>query len=697
MSLPELPSNYLKALELIDAAHQQDPRTTTVGNETLPWEIPRNTYPMTRPGYLTWRAKLKSQAAAQVAELLSSSPDIQPALPQDDVDRVAALIRKENLSKDEETQVLEDVACLVFLDDQFDDFESKEEIDEDKIIGILRKTWAKMGEKGREIALGMDHSERAKSLIAAWTSRDNPLAHAMPPTLTPEEVAAHNTLNDLWLVIDHTVYDFTDFVREHPGGIAVILRCAGKDATEIYSEVHGPNLVKSTIPASHCKGFVAPGTMADPARQQPLPRVRSSSVTEKTIKEEAALGAPPVPSKPTLSKPALDTLISAHDFEAAASTSFSPKAWAFVSSAATDLYTKQRNASAYSQIGLRPRVLVDVSSVDTATSMLGNRMRSPIFCPPTAMARLVHPEGEKELGRGCKAAGIPQCVSVSASFPLNEILSAHEAYSSPGQEEPYKVPVFFQLYVDKNRANSERILRSAQAQGVKALFLTIDAPIPGKREADERVRSDESLGSPISGAKAVNDSKGGALGRIMGSYIDASVNWSDIAWLRRTVPGLPVILKGVQTWMDAERAVDAGVEAIVLSNHGGRSLDTSPATIMVLLELQKNCPHVFDKVEVYVDGGISRGTDIFKALCLGAKAVGVGRGLLYGLNYGAEGVARYIEILRDELETTMKMCGVTSLDQVHPGFLNTLGVDHLVPGREDNPNTPWRRDRRSRL
>ncbi|TDZ22512.1 Cytochrome b2 [Colletotrichum orbiculare MAFF 240422] len=496
----------------------------------------------------------------------------------------------------------------------------------------------------------------------------------MPPTLTPEEVAAHNTLNDLWLVIDHTVYDFTDFVREHPGGIAVILRSAGKDATEIYSEVHGPNLVKSTIPASHCKGFVAPGAMADPARQQPLPRARSSSVTEKTIKEEAALEAPPVPSKPTLSKPALDTLISAHDFEAAASTSFSPKAWAFVSSAATDLYTKQRNASAYSQIGLRPRVLVDVSSVDTATSMLGNRMRSPIFCPPTAMARLVHPEGEKELGRGCKAAGIPQCVSVSASFPLNEILSAHEAYSSPGQEEPYKVPVFFQLYVDKNRANSERILRSAQAQGVKALFLTIDAPIPGKREADERVRSDESLGSPISGAKAVNDSKGGALGRIMGSYIDASVNWSDIAWLRRTVPGLPVILKGVQTWMDAERAVDAGVEAIVLSNHGGRSLDTSPATIMVLLELQKNCPHVFDKVEVYVDGGISRGTDIFKALCLGAKAVGVGRGLLYGLNYGAEGVARYIEILRDELETTMKMCGVTSLDQVHPGFLNTLGV-----------------------
>ncbi|CCF43735.1 glutamyl-tRNA synthetase [Colletotrichum higginsianum] len=197
-SLPELPPNYQKALELIDEAHRQDPRPSAV--ESVPfeldyaqkmtrwlavrcptappvlqlacraqhfrrWEIPRNTYPMTRPGYLTWRAKLKSQAAAQVAELISSSPGIQPELAREDVDRVAALIRKENLSADEETQVLEDVACLVFLDDQFDAFESKDEIDEDKIIGILRKTWAKMSEPGRALALKMDHSERAKSLI----------------------------------------------------------------------------------------------------------------------------------------------------------------------------------------------------------------------------------------------------------------------------------------------------------------------------------------------------------------------------------------------------------------------------------------------------------------------------------------------------------------------------------------------------
>ncbi|KAI4601951.1 hypothetical protein KJ359_010817 [Pestalotiopsis sp. 9143b] len=200
-SLQDLPENYAAALRLIDEAHAEDPRTAA-GEDggTIPyelhyahkmtrwlasrcpdaspalqlacraqhfrrWEIPRSSYPMTRPGYLAWRTKQKAQAAAQVAELLRSSPSIAPAIPPEDIDRVAALIRKENLRSDEDTQALEDTACLVFLDDQFDDFESKDEIDEDKIIGILRKTWAKMSAPGRDLALGMQHSERAQSLI----------------------------------------------------------------------------------------------------------------------------------------------------------------------------------------------------------------------------------------------------------------------------------------------------------------------------------------------------------------------------------------------------------------------------------------------------------------------------------------------------------------------------------------------------
>ncbi|KAK3325674.1 hypothetical protein B0H66DRAFT_599825 [Apodospora peruviana] len=192
-------ADYATAIKLIDDAHTLDPRTVETEEGPIPfelnyaqkmtrwllkrcpdasptlhlacraqhfrrWEIPRNSYPMTRPGYLTWRAKLKSQAAQQVAELLSS-PEIQPALEQDEIDRVAALIRKENLKSDDETQVLEDVACLVFLDDQFDDFEKKPEIDEEKIIGILQKTWVKMSPAGQALALQMDFSDRAKLLI----------------------------------------------------------------------------------------------------------------------------------------------------------------------------------------------------------------------------------------------------------------------------------------------------------------------------------------------------------------------------------------------------------------------------------------------------------------------------------------------------------------------------------------------------
>ncbi|KAH6892014.1 hypothetical protein B0T10DRAFT_282830 [Thelonectria olida] len=200
MALPALPAEYSCGLDLIDAAHSEDPKTITgPDGTTIPyelhyarkmtkwlalrspsaspvlqlacraqhfrrWELPRSSYPMTRPGYLMWRSKLKSQAATQVAELLTS-PSVDPAIPEADRHRVAALIRKENLTSDEETQALEDAACLVFLDDQFDDFESKPDIDEDKIISILQKTWGKMSEKGRELALNMELSDRAKELI----------------------------------------------------------------------------------------------------------------------------------------------------------------------------------------------------------------------------------------------------------------------------------------------------------------------------------------------------------------------------------------------------------------------------------------------------------------------------------------------------------------------------------------------------
>lgn len=401
-------------------------------------------------------------------------------------------------------------------------------------------------------------------------------------------------------------------------------------------------------------------------------------------------------------KPSLDTIINADDFEEVASRTLSKKTWAFYSSAATDCYTRERNRSFFSRIWMRPRILRNVKDVDTSTTMLGHKIGLPLFVSPAALAKLVHPSGERGIAGGCSKLRIPQCISTNASYPVEEIIPT----------APEGHPFFFQLYVNKDRKQSEDLLRKVRKLGVSAIFLTVDAPVPGKREEDERVSADESMSAPMSGAKAKNDKKGGGLGRIMGSYIDSSLNWDDLPWLRSVWDG-KIVLKGIQGAEDAKKAAEAGVDGIILSNHGGRSLDTSPPAVMVLLECQRCCPEIFDKIEVYVDGGIRRGTDVLKCLCLGATAVGMGRSFLYAVNYGEEGVEHLIDskwqvtflflkllanqdtVIKDEVEVSMKLLGITDISQLHPGLVNTLDVDHLVPTGLEHPYATGRPARRS--
>jgi L-lactate dehydrogenase (cytochrome) len=401
---------------------------------------------------------------------------------------------------------------------------------------------------------------------------------------------------------------------------SVIQRYAGRDASSAYFEAHPASLIKTSLAASKILGTVDPTT-----------------VTEEWTKSYST-------AKITNGTPVqlpLENLINTYDFVSSARQTLTPKAWAFYSSAATDLHTKTRNATAYSDIGLRPRILANVKAVDTRTTMLGEKMRVPIFCSPTSMVKLAHPDGEKAIARGCRAAGIPQCISTSASFPIDEIVDAVKGPGKYGDLDG-SLPIFFQLYVNKEREKSEKLLKHVEELGIRAIFVTVDAPVAGKREADERIKADETVSTPMSGTTAKNDAKGGALGRIMAGFIDSSLSWDDIPWLRRCTT-LPIVLKGIQTAMDAKKAMENGIDAILLSNHGGRSLDTSPAPVLVLLELQKCCPEVFDKMEIYVDGGIMRGTDIFKALCLGARSVGIGRGFLFASTYGPEGVEKFVE------------------------------------------------------
>lgn len=294
----------------------------------------------------------------------------------------------------------------------------------------------------------------------------------------------------------------------------------------------------------------------------------------------------------------------------------------------------------------------------------------------------MHPSGEKGIARGCHDDRVPQCVSTNASFPLDEII--------PSVPKEKQHPFFFQLYVNKDRAQSAKLLRHVRSLGVDTVFVTIDGPVQGKREADERVKADESLNSPMSGQKAKNDRRGGGIGRIMGNYIDPNFTWSDFAWLREHWDG-KIVVKGVQCWQDAQKCAELGLDGLTLSNHGGRNLDSSPPVIMTLLECQMNCPEIFGKLEVLVDGGVRRGGDVLKALCLGATAVGFGRPFLYALNYGEEGVRHFIDIIKQELEIAMALVGITDLSQCDAMYVNTAELDPFVARAWGHPYARGRR------
>lgn len=457
----------------------------------------------------------------------------------------------------------------------------------------------------------------------------------MSHTISLSALSGHNTVDSLWIAVDGEVYDLTDFAPSHPGGLAILLQHAGKDGTAAYSAVHSPSLIKSTLPASKHLGRLA----------SPLPLSSSSA---------SSSAAPHTPSD---HRPPLSSLLSVNDFRLAAHSFLPPKTLAFISSAATDCHTHRRNNTTYADITLRPRVLVDVSApVSLATTILGQPAASPIFVSPTSLGKTVHPEGEREIARACKdLGGVAQVISTSASFSVADVVQAALDHPSPaGAAAEAAVPVFLQLYVDKHAPNTEALLRSLTGPSdtsnkIKGVFLTVDAPVPGKREADERVRQPAPSAAaddpaPAGGGVVVTtpmatqlvpvpDARGAALGRLMASYISPALTFAHtLPWLRSVLPAsVPVVIKGIQTAADAVRAMRAGADGILVSNHGGRSLDTSPATVLVLLELQRCCPEVFETMEVYVDGGVMRGSDVFKALCLGARAVGVGRGVLYGM------------------------------------------------------------------
>jgi 4-hydroxymandelate oxidase len=348
--------------------------------------------------------------------------------------------------------------------------------------------------------------------------------------------------------------------------------------------------------------------------------------------------------------------INVMEYEPLARAAVEAAAWDYVQGGSEDEVTLQANRAAYARLRLRPRVLVDVSACELATTVLGLPVAMPILVAPTGYQCLVHPEGELASVRAAGSVGTLFVASTMATHTLEAIAAAASA------------PLWFQLYVYRERAITERLVRRAEAAGYRALVLTVDTPRLGRRERD--LRNGFSLPPHLRMANFVSEGQAevpevtpGASGLAIhaAATFDTALTWEAVAWLRSITP-LPLVVKGILTAEDARLAVRYGVDGVMVSNHGGRQLDSAPATLEALPEVVEA---VNGACEVYLDGGIRRGTDVLKALALGARAVLVGRPVLWGLAARGEAGARHVlELLRDELELALALAGRPRLADV---------------------------------
>ena len=349
-------------------------------------------------------------------------------------------------------------------------------------------------------------------------------------------------------------------------------------------------------------------------------------------------------------------------FEPLARRRLSQMAYDYVRSGGADEISMRENRAGFGRLKLSPSVLVDVSKIDTRVNLFGGEFESPILLAPVAYHRLYHPEGEIGTARGASAAGAGFVISTFTTTAIDEIARNTQR------------PIWFQLYVQRDREFTKDMVQRAVASGCKAVCLTVDTPVLGNRYGQLSFGLPKELecvhlrGLTLSGPGVGQETQGHKTqrGSIYDTLFDPSFNWNDLEWLR-SVAGVPVLIKGVLSPEDGKRAVERGADGVIVSNHGGRNLDTVPATIDALPRVVNA---VAGRIPVMLDSGIRRGTDVLMALALGAKAVFIGRPYVYGLALGgAKGVERVISILRDELERAMALTGRRSIAEIDASVL----------------------------
>jgi 4-hydroxymandelate oxidase len=357
--------------------------------------------------------------------------------------------------------------------------------------------------------------------------------------------------------------------------------------------------------------------------------------------------------------------LSLADFERDAAEVLEPMTREYYRGGSDDEVTLSANRAAWGEYALRYRVLAGVGERSTRTAVLGVPLEAPILVAPTAFQKMAHPEGEVAMARGAGRRGSLMVVSTLANTPVEEIAAAASG------------PLWFQLYVYRDREVTRSLVERAEAAGCRALVLTVDTPVLGNREGEARVgfRMAPGLGAgnlAESGHDALPGAEGASgLARYAHRLLDADLTWSDVTWLR-SITSLPVVVKGLVHPDDARLAAEAGADAVIVSNHGGRQLDGSIATAHALPAVCEALAGT--AVEVLVDGGIRRGTDIVRALALGARAVLVGRPALWGLALGgADGVAEVLGLLHSELDRALALCGIPTVDDLRGQAASLLG------------------------
>ncbi|HVM30037.1 MAG TPA: alpha-hydroxy acid oxidase [Candidatus Limnocylindrales bacterium] len=350
--------------------------------------------------------------------------------------------------------------------------------------------------------------------------------------------------------------------------------------------------------------------------------------------------------------PALSRAVNLSDFETLAAERMGRPELDYVAGGADDELTMAANRAAFARLRLRPRVLVDVSDVDSSTSLLGHPVSLPAAVAPMAFQHFADPQAELATARAASAANVLFCLSTMSSRSIEEVAAAADEAGSG--------PRWFQLYVHRERRRSAELVRRAAAAGYTAIVLTVDFPVAGNRERDLRwgLPYPQAYGNiEVTRAEAAD----GVLAAVIGGFTDSTLSWNDLDWLRG-LSELPIVVKGILSGEDAQRAVEMGVHGVVVSNHGGRQLDRLPAALDALPEVVRA---VDGRVEVYLDGGVRRGTDVLMALALGARATFVGRPIFFALGAGGEaGVAHALDLLRAEVRRDMALLGVSELSQV---------------------------------